>query len=65
MILWIVYFVMAGVILYLVIKVLRLSDEVETLENWKDFRYREFMKVSEEKEKLEQIIDNIKNTMSF
>ena len=48
MILWIVYFVMAGVILYLVIKVLRLSDEVETLENWKDFRYREFMKVSQE-----------------
>lgn len=65
MILWIVYFVMAGVILYLVIKVLKLSDEVETLENWKEFRYREFMKVSEEKEKLENIIENIKNTMPF
>lgn len=65
MILWIVYFFMSGVILYLVIKVLKLSDEVETLENWKEFRYREFMKVSEEKEKLENIIENIKNTMSF
>lgn len=65
MILWIVYFVLSGVILYQTFSILRLSDKVEELESWKDFWYREYLRVADEKEKLSEIIENVKNSMSF
>lgn len=65
MILWIVYFVMAGVILYLVIKVLKLSDEVETLDKSKQYWIDRFLKEQSENEKNKDIIENIKNSMPF
>lgn len=65
MILWIVYFVLSGVILYQVISLLRLSDKVESLKKNEAYRFKEYCKEKEENDKNKEIIENIKNSMSF
>jgi len=65
MLLWIVYFVLSGVILYQVVSILRLSDKVESLQKNEDYRFHEYLKEKEENNKNKDILENIKNSMPF
>lgn len=65
MILWIVYFVLSGVIIYQVISILRLSDEVESLKKSKQYWLDRFLQEQIDNNKNKEIIENIKNSMSF
>lgn len=65
MILWIIYFIMAWVILYQVITILKLSDKIESIEKNNDYWFKQYLDEKKENEENKKIIENIKENLPF
>lgn len=65
MILWIIYFIMAWVIIYQVITILKLSDKIESIEKNNDYWFKQYLEEKKENDENKQIIEKIKESMSF
>lgn len=62
---WIVYILFSVVIVWLVIKCLSLSDELENERNMCDLNYKMFVEMRDKYEKDEEIINMIKEILPF
>lgn len=65
MILWIIYFIMAWVIIYQVITILKLSDKVEDMKKNDDYWFKQYLDEKKENDENKKIIENIKENLPF
>ena len=65
MILWIVYFVMASVIIFQVFSLLKQSDIIDDLKKNEEYWFKEYLREKQENEENKKIIENIKENLPF
>ena len=56
---------MAWVIIYQVITILKLSDKIESIEKNNDYWFKQYLEEKKENDENKQIIEKIKESMSF
>ena len=65
MILWIIYFIMAWVIIYQVISLLKLSDKIEEMKKNQDYWFHQYLEEKKDNEENKKIIERVKENLPF
>ena len=65
MLLGIIYFIMAWVIFYQVITILKLSDKIDRMNKNSDYWFKQYLEEKKENDENKKIIENIKEILPF